>query len=157
MTRDAQPKIATVTVLAIALGIAAFRTGGLSLQLPVSSEATPSDAIYSMLDAAKAGDINRYLAAFTGEQQQSLRRIRSESRDFAQYLRDSNVDLKGVAVMEPQSQTEARVRVRVEYVYQDRNEAQDFLLEKNGSSWKIAGIENAERTPTLIPWGTPVQ
>ncbi len=47
--------------------------------------------------------------------------------------------------------------MRVEYVYQDRNEAQSMYLEKLSGAWKIARVEAAERVKTLIPYGTPVQ
>jgi hypothetical protein len=45
----------------------------------------------------------------------------------------------------------------VEYVYQDRNETQFFLVEKTGRGWKITHVEPAERVKTVIPYGTPVQ
>ena len=110
-----------------------------------------------MLDAARNGDVKRYMASYTGQMAQSLERARSESQDFAAYLRDSNAPLKGIAVMDPQPQSEREVTVRVEYVYQDRNEAQFFYLEKMGSNWKIARVETAERVRTIVPYGTPVQ
>jgi hypothetical protein len=47
--------------------------------------------------------------------------------------------------------------VRVEYVYQDRNEAQTMYLEKASSGWKITRVDGAERVKTLVPYGTPVQ
>jgi hypothetical protein len=45
----------------------------------------------------------------------------------------------------------------VEYVYQDRNEAQIMHLEKAGNDWKIARVDGAERVKTPVPYGTPVQ
>jgi hypothetical protein len=120
-------------------------------------EATPQDSIYAMLDAAHAGDVTKYLACYTGEMSQSMNRARAESQDFAKYLRDSGAGLKGIAVMEPQPQPDGQMQLRVEYVYQDRNEAQFFYLAKISGEWKISRIETAERVKTLLPYGTPVQ
>ena len=110
-----------------------------------------------MMDAARNGDVKKYMANYTGEMARSLERARSESGDFAKYLRDSNAALKGIAVMEPQSQSEREAKVRVEYVYQDRTEAQYFYLEKAARGWKISRVEAAERVKTIIPYGTPVE
>ncbi len=121
------------------------------------AEATPQDAIYAMLDAARTGDVKKYMANYTGQMEQSLQRAKSDSADFAKYLRDSNAALKGIAVMEPQSLSDREVKARVEYVYEDRNEVQFFYLEKSRDGWKISRVESAERVKTLVPYGTPVQ
>ncbi len=49
------------------------------------------------------------------------------------------------------------VKVKVEYVFQDRNEVQWMYLEKSGNSWRIARVDTAERIQTLVPYGTPVR
>jgi hypothetical protein len=113
-----------------------------------------------MLDAARDGDVKKYLAAYTGSMETALRQSIAESSDtaFRKYLQDSNSALKGVAVMAPEAVAGDReVKVRVEYVYQDRNEAQTMNLEKTASGWKIARVDSAERVKTLVPYGTPVQ
>jgi hypothetical protein len=110
-----------------------------------------------MLDAARAGDVKKYLASYTGEMEQSLERARSESADFAKYLRDSNAALKGIAVTEPETLSDREVKARVEYVYQDRNEVQYFYLQKLRDGWKISRVDSAERVKTLVPYGTPVK
>jgi hypothetical protein len=81
----------------------------------------------------------------------------STEERFAKYLQNSNVSIKGVAVSEPQQVSETVVNVRVEYVYQDRNEAQNLRLEKTNGGWKIAAVDEAERVKTLVPYGTPVK
>ena len=47
-------------------------------------------------------------------------------------------------------------RVRVEYIYSDRNEMQDVYLKQEGNNWKIVKVAGAERIKTLIPYGTAV-
>jgi hypothetical protein len=89
--------------------------------------------------------------------QTPMRQAMSESRDFPKYLRDSNAGVKGVAVNEPETLPDGRVKARVEYVYEDRNEVQFMYLEKTRQGWKIANVDAADRVKTLVPYGTPVQ
>ena len=119
----------------------------------------PQDANYNMLDAARQGSVSGYLASYTGQMLASLERVLSESGEagFRKYLQDSNAPIKGIAITEPQMLTDREVKVRVEYVYQDRNEVQFVYLEKFGKDWKIARVDSTERIKTLIPYGTPVQ
>ncbi len=118
----------------------------------------PRDAIYKMLDAARSGDSAAYLACFTGQMAASLRQSQTEMGPaaFSKYLTDTNKVIKGVALNEPAAITDREARVRVEYVYQDRNEAQQMYLEKAGEQWRIARVDATERVKTLVPYGTPV-
>ena len=120
---------------------------------------SPQDAIYAMLEAARAGNVTAYLACYSGNMQASLQHSVRESGEegFAKYLRDSNASVKGVAVSEPQPAGDSEVAVRVEYVYQERNETHTMHLEKSSGSWKIARVDGAERVKTLVPYGTPVR
>ena len=160
MSKQRKAQILTILVLVAAIGVIAVRKAGLRASmagLTQREDATAQDAIYAMLDAARAGDVKKYLSSYSGDMQQSLQRARSESPDFAKYLRDSNANLKGIAVTEPQTLSDREVKARVEYVYQDRNEVQYLYLQKLGSAWKIYRVDAAERVKTLVPYGTPVQ
>src|SRR4029077_19789909 len=88
--------------------------------------ASPQDSIYSMLDAARTGNIAAYLASYTGPMRASLQEAVHESSDaaFSKYLRNSSAAIKGVAVGDPQMTGDREASVRVEYVYQERNETQ---------------------------------
>jgi hypothetical protein len=123
------------------------------------AQATPQDAIYNMLDAAREGAVGKYLSAYTGQMERSLKQAIAESSEekFANYLRQSNAPIKGIAITEPQPLTDREMKVRVEYVYQDRNEIQVMYLEKVADTWKIARVDATERVKTLVPYGTPVQ
>lgn len=147
----------TVTILVLAGAVGVIVARKTDFRFAERQEAKPQDAIYAMLDAARNGDVARYLASYTGEMAQSLERAKSDSSDFAKYLRDSGAGLKGIAVMEPQPQPDGQVELRVEYVYQDRNEAQFFFLSKTRDGWKISRVETSARVKTIIPYGTPVQ
>ena len=169
MRKETRAKIVTVVVLAGAFAIVlAQKTGWRARDLRLSDltaraapkpDPTPQDAIYGMLDAARAGDTKLYLASYAGQMESALRQSVAESTPskFAQYLKDSNAAIKGIAISEPQSLTDREVKVRVEYVYQDRNEAQFMYLEKMASGWKIARVDGVERVKSLVPYGTPVQ
>jgi hypothetical protein len=158
VTKERKAQAITVLVLAGGLGAALYRKGTfdrMSLPAAISqqkAEATPQDTIYAMLDAAREGDVDKFLSAYGGDLQSSLRRSVTP-----QYLKDMNSPIKGVALNDPAPISEREVKVRVEYVFQDRNEAQIFYLEKAGADWKITRMENSERVKTLVPYGTPVQ
>ena len=156
MTKERKARVATVLVLSAALGIAVWRTSGWR---GVSADQSPQDAIYGMLNAARAGNVKSYLASFGGPMEASLRQtvVEKSESGFAKYLQDSNTAIKGVAVSDPQKVTDVEASVRVEYVFQDRNEAQVLYLEKGQGGWKITRADGQEQVKTLIPYGTPVK
>jgi ketosteroid isomerase-like protein len=169
MRKERKARIVTVAVLAVAAAVALgqkngwkmpeFQTVKIVAPAAPKPDSTPQDTIYAMLDAARAGDVPAYMASYTGQMSTALQQSLAETTPeaFSKYLKDSNAAIKGVALSEPQSLTDREVRVRVEYVYQDRNEAQSVYLEKAAGGWKIARVDGAERVKTLVPYGTPVQ
>ncbi len=168
MTQERKAKLAAFAILAVAVGVIALARGGWrlpGLDLGIGPSAsgntdpTPQDVIYAMLESARQGDVAAYMNAFTGQMETSLRQTLSETTEqgFSRYLRESNASIKGVALTDPQVLTDNEVKVRVEYVFQDRNEAQYMYLEKVRGNWRIARLDAAERIPTLVPYGTPVQ
>ncbi len=169
MTKERKTQIVTVAILVVAAGVALvrksgwrfadFRVADLAPRAAVKADPTPQDAIYGMLDAARAGDVKTYMASYSGQMEAALKQSLAETTQsgFAKYLKDSNAAIKGIAISEPQTLTDREVTVRVEYVYQDRNEAQMMYLEKSSGGWKIARVDGTERVKTLVPYGTPVQ
>jgi len=157
MSRDRKAQAATLVVLLLALGIGLARKTG--WHLPARTAQTPEDAIYAMLDAARSGDVRAFLASYTGPMEAALRQTLAETTEpgFAVYLRDSHAAIKGVAVSDPQRVTDQEMSVRVEYIYQDRNEAQMMYLEKGPDGWRISRADSDQRVKTLIPFGTPVR
>jgi hypothetical protein len=171
MTKERKTAVVTVVVLLGAFAVVLGQKNGwrlasvkdrvsqLSLKAQPKPDPTPQDAIYGMLDAARAGDVKSYLTNYSGQMSSALQQSIAESTEskFAQYLKDSNAAIKGVAISEPQQLTDTQVKVRVEYVYQDRNEAQIMYLEKQSGVWRITRVDSTERVKTLVPYGTPVQ
>jgi hypothetical protein len=119
----------------------------------------PRDTVYRMLDAARSGDAAAYLDCFSGQMASNLRQSRSEMGvdGFTRYLTETNRQVKGVTLSEPVAVTDREVRVQIEYVYEDRNEAQQMHLEKTAQGWRIARIDSTARVPTLVPYGTQVE
>ena len=167
MTKERKTQAVTVLVLLAALGVVLGKKYewrfprpniGIARSAP-KPDPTPQDAVYGMLDAARLGDVKAYLGCYTGQMAAGLKQSLTETGEagMAKYLRESNAAIKGVAIAEPQAITDREVKVRVEYVYQDRNEAQWMYLEKAPGGWKIARVDGAERAKTLVPYGTPVQ
>ena len=159
MSKERQAQILTVLILAAVVGVALLRktnVGASFATLIERSEPTPQDAVYDMLDAGKEGDVEKYIASHTGKMQETLRRTIAESSDFAQYLRNSNAPIKGIAVTEPQWLSDTHVNVRVEYVFADRDEVQFLLIEKTPAGWKIARADSARRQETPTPYGAKV-
>jgi hypothetical protein len=171
MTKEKKTAIVTVAVLLGAFGVVVGQKSGwrlstvtdqvsqISLKPQPKPDPTPQDTIYGMLDAARAGDVKTYLANYSGQMSTALQQSIAETTEskFAQYLKDSNAAIKGVAISEPQQLSDTQVKVRVEYVFQDRNEAQQMYLEKQAGAWKITQVDSTERVKTLVPYGTPVQ
>ncbi len=150
----------TLATLVLAAGFSVARVRGWRLGgAEPASPPGPENAVYSMLASARGGNVAAYLASFSGPLEASLRESVRESgeAEFAKYLKDSNAALKGVAVGAAQKLDETGVNVRVEYVYQDRNEVQTMRLENMSDGWKITRIDGAERAKTLVPYGTPVR
>ncbi|MBI4910538.1 MAG: hypothetical protein HY820_43395 [Acidobacteria bacterium] len=168
MSKERKAQGITVLILAAALAFAAYRKGvfgsgfnlgSLAPRTTVKADPTPQDVIYAMLDAARDGKVKDYLSHYTGQMATLLEKSIAESTQagFEKYLKDTNAPIKGVALQEPQALTDREVKVRVEYVFQDRNEVQWMYLEKSGNTWKIARVDSSERIKTLVPYGTPVR
>ena len=151
-------QVLTIGALALSLGIAVGRKH-LSRVSPESSASPVQDAIYAMIDASRAGDVQAYLSRYAGQMRSTLEQSVRETgpERFSRYLKDSNSVVKGIAVSEPEPVSGGGMKVRLEYVYQDRNEAQTVFLEKAAGEWKIIRVDGSDRVKTLIPYGSPVQ
>jgi len=111
--------------------------------------------------AAEDGNLDRYLDQFTDPLRAQLARTRSEKGDrfLNDYLARLTAPIKGIALHldEQEPIGPGVLRVPVEFVYTDRNETQRFSVEQSSGRWRIARIDSLRATPTLIPYGTPIE
>jgi hypothetical protein len=159
------PKVVfTVSFVFALLLLVILRTNGWRLPLSswvaagtVTAPAGPEDAIYGMLDAARAGDIKAYLDSFSGSMRDQLVQVikEDEGPSFASYLKSQNSAFQGVAVSVTDRPSDTEAQVRVEYVYGNRNEVQSVYLRKD-SRWRIFKVAGAEQIKTLLPFGSTV-
>jgi len=158
MTRAARARLLTLSVLAALLLFAVARRIPLGERLSAPARAQEQDAVYAMFDAAKEGRVDAYLDAYTGALRASIEQAAREqgTGKFAAYLRAQTAAVKGLAIQAPQKLSATQSRLPVEYVYQDRSEAQTMTLELAGGVWRILAIDAAERVQTLVPYGTRV-
>ncbi len=167
MNKQQKVRLATLLVVAAVFAVAVGRQRGWQwrpsdaaalLSAPAEEAPDPVDAISRMMDAARDGDVEAYLECFRGPLGKRLRQsvVEMTPSGFSKYLTENNRRIKGFAMYEPKVISEREARVRVEYVYADRNESQEFQLEKRDGRWKITRAAGAERIETLVPYGTPV-
>lgn len=119
---------------------------------------SPDSVVWAFFAAQKAGDVGKYLGALGGDAlkvaQQSVKD--SGRAKFADYLKQCDRELKGIAVRGKQQRAPDSVLVLVDLTFADGQEAQRFLVERQGIGWKITRIEGEQRRRSLIPYGTPV-
>lgn len=156
MARNKKARIVTIAMLVCAMTFVIARRGRSVNAIPVK-EPTAQDAIYAMLDAARDGNVPKYLSSYAGAMEGPLKQAIAESPDFGKYLKESNAAIKGIAIMDPEQVSNVEVKARVEYVFQDRNEVQYMFLDRMPGGWKIVRVDSAERVKTLVPYGTPVR
>jgi hypothetical protein len=160
------PKVVfTVSFVLALLLLVILRTNDWHLPLPgwivknaASAPAGPQDAVYAMLDAARAGDTTAYLNGFSGTMRDQLLQVLKENGEsnFAAYLKSQNAAFQGVAVSVTDRPSDSEAQVRVEYVYSNRNEVQSIYLRKESSRWRIVKVAGAEQIKTLLPFGSAV-
>jgi hypothetical protein len=145
-----------VVAAAICIGL-----GGLALRDRIASAPparTPELTVYAMLDAARNGDVNGWLAVYTGNLAASFQAAARErgAPAFSDWLKSTDASLKGVALQPAEKLGDGSVRVQVEYVFADRNEKQAVYLRLVDNAWRIERLDSAARVPTLVPYGTTV-
>lgn len=158
--------IAAVAVMAAVLWLGRTRTGPAVAPAQAASPGGTSDLdlagaserVENLLADAARGDVDAYLAAFSGPalarlQQQANERGRSA---LADELRRAARARRSHAMFEPEPEgsgtTAGGARVTVESTYPDHVERQTYRLVREGSGWSIADVETArDHVPPNMP------
>jgi hypothetical protein len=165
MQRSKQRTIATILVLSGLLVFLVSRQNFDVLRIWTKTLLKPAQAqtvestVYRMLDSARKGDISGYLNSFSGKMRDQLAQaVRETSKDkFQQYLETENAKFTGVALARRRDDSEPDLAcIRLEYVYNNRNETQDLYLRSIDGAWKIVRVDGADQIKMLIPYGTLV-
>ncbi|MBV9468013.1 MAG: hypothetical protein JO316_22620 [Abitibacteriaceae bacterium] len=117
--------------------------------------------VENAFEAARKGDLERYLSQFTNPLREQLNRTRTQQGEgyLRRYLTQLTGTIKGVAVDLTRKEEVGPdlVRIHVELIYADHNESQPFVMRQENGSWRISKIESLRSAPTLIPYGTPLE
>ena len=165
MSNQQRVRVVTLVVIGVVFALVAGRQidwrwdGAAAGVLASPSENTPDplDAIQRMMNAARDGDVNAYLASYSGQMEKVLRQNMSEmgADQFSKYLREKDSEIKGLAIHEPKMMGTDEAEIRVEYVYAERNEAQRFYLRRALERWTITRVDAVETWQATVPYGTP--
>ena len=148
------PAIVTVSLIVGALVFFVARQRFKTAE-PGYNSARPESVIWRMSDAVRAGDAQAYLNCFDGDLRRKLGKTVDEmgERKFGEYLKRLNDEITGIAVSDLDLTGEAGAKLRVEFVYRGKNEAQRHHLTLRDGVWKIDHVDESERVKTLIPYG----
>jgi hypothetical protein len=110
-----------------------------------------------MFTSGERGDVDAYLACFTGGQAAQLQReLAAQSRArFAQGLVAAVEPLKGRAVVH-EAASARTAEITVERIYAHRNDLQTYDLECQNGRWQIAAVRPVQALQPPVPYGTPV-
>lgn len=145
----------------VALAVLAAIGAGLWVRSRGGGEREPEATVYAMFEAAGKGETGAYLDCFRGQLLTRLKAAKQESGDdrFADDLRRRAAGMTGIAISRPATDAETPADgaiLRVEQVFRDRNETQDFALRRERGRWRIDNIGAASTVEMPIPYGTPV-
>lgn len=122
-------------------------------------EMKAEDVVFALFEAMRNGDVRAYMNCLGGEAYERMARALREMGDknFRAYLKRMHSEVKGVATSEDQRISRNELILRVEIVFEERNEVQRYRLRRIGGQWKIIRMGASQYIKPPIPYGTPVQ
>jgi hypothetical protein len=149
-------KRAAAAILTLGLVLAALWYGRMATA-PAAPAATPGECIDRMFAAGEGGDVDAYLACFTGNQRSQLEReLAAQPREqFARGLVAAIEPLKGRAIVQ-ETASAATAEITVERVYAHRNDLQVYELQHQDGRWRIAAVRAVRALQPPVPYGQPV-
>ena len=144
----------------VAAGLTILVCAGAFLALRRGANLSPEEVIRSCFAAAKAGDSRAYFSCFGQDLLKQLRGARHESGEaiFSQGLRERAERTLGLAYSRrDDASDDIQVAVfEVETVFAERNERQEYRLQRTRGRWRITDIGPATSLTMPVPYGTPV-
>jgi len=118
----------------------------------------PEDVALEMFNAMERGDVKAYLSLLSDEARRRAELTLSEysEGEFARQLRSMHDGIKGIAVSKLEQPSEDEVVLRVELVFESKNEVQYVRMKRVGGEWKVVEIMQSEHLSPPILYGTPV-
>jgi len=122
-------------------------------------EQKPEDVVLAMFNAMERGDVKAYLSLLDGKAKERVMLFLREVgwKEFGRQLQRMHDGIKGIAVLPDEFASEDEVKLKVELVFEGKNETQSFRLKRYGRQWKIIELTQPEHQPQAIPYGTPVR
>ena len=151
--RERLPLLLTAGVVLVLLAVASLRRG------EGGAPATAEQALDQLLKAAARGDAKAYLDRFDSPLRESLLSAQTETGTaaFAASLQRRSQEMTGWAVTRlPGIEDQSLVRLRLETVFRDRNESQDFEWRRGPRGWRVLSVSAATVSRMPIAYGTPV-
>ncbi|OPZ05375.1 MAG: hypothetical protein BWZ10_03049 [candidate division BRC1 bacterium ADurb.BinA364] len=144
---------AIAAAIALAIGLAA---GGCGAGQGDGAAKTPSERVRLMSQSARLGQTDAYLACFDGDLKTELAHARDQAGEeaFADMLRRRAAPVRGMAISDQTDAGDSMVRLKVEWVFEDRNEIQAIGLRQSNGDWKIVQMDEAQYRKPAIPYGT---
>jgi hypothetical protein len=124
---------------------------------PPTPFAAAEARLHDLLEQGRRGDVQSYLAAFTGSLRDRLERAareRGEDR-FAEDLRRAAEARKSHALFAAESDGPDACRIVVEAVYPDRNERQTYRLEYTPAGWLVVAVDSVRSRSPEEKYGSP--
>ncbi len=123
-----------------------------------AEESSPRRCLENMLAAEKAGDAAAYLSCFSGRLREELETqvAATSGQAHIQRLRNDAAALTGYATTGLVMEGTNAATVTFERIFARETETCRIHFRRRGSAWTIVAVEPPERTPSPIPYGTPV-
>ncbi|MBM4034881.1 MAG: hypothetical protein FJ291_24325 [Planctomycetes bacterium] len=142
---------AVLAVVALGLAVAV----GMALARRASPPAEGWWPINASWRAAAEGDDAAYIACFTGQarQEAEARLARLGRAAFQKELRAAAEGILGFQWGPPQPAPDGALRFPVSLFRKDETELLDYVVVKEGTSWRIRSVEPRGRTAASPPYG----
>jgi len=149
-------RLAPILLAAVLVVLAFVIFGGKRGEQRAAQRPAAQDTVVAMVQAAQNGDTDAYLDCFWGPLRTRLEQTSREMgrREFARHLERTASAIKGVVAHGEPEPKGADLKVQAEMVYEDKNEAQGFILTRRRGRWRISAMENPQRIETIIPYGS---